>query len=259
MRHLQRAFEVAEQHVAGLPGQGYLRHRLSSVTFTSGVGVAAITLYDAQTTTLTATAGTINGTTSSFAVATANLSSLAVTNPGAQVAGQQFNVTVTGTDDLRQRFSGTVNPTFSGPSNAPNGTAPIYPSSATFADGTATIPVTLYDAQTTTLKVTSAVSGMSSSFVVSAAPSNGLSLSTPSPTAGTAFTETITDGDPFGNVIKTLTGAQCVTFSGPTNSPGGTAPTYPAQGACVAGTSSVTFTNGVGTAPSSSTTHRRRR
>ena len=219
----------------------------SSVTFTSGVGVAAITLYDAQTTTLTATA-TITGTSSSFTVTTANLNSLVVANPGPQVAGQQFNVTVTGTDAYGNGYSGILNPTFSGPSNTPNGTAPIYPSSVTFANGSATIPVTLYDAQTTTLTVTSGVSGTSPSFVVSAAPSNGLSLSTPSPTAGTAFNETITDGDPFGNVIKTLTGAQCVTFSGPTSSPGGTAPAYPAQGACPAGASSVTFTNGVGTA-----------
>ena len=229
------------------PAKGSCSTGVSSVTFTSGVGVASITLYDAQTTTLTATA-TIAGTTVPFTVATANLNSLVVANPGAQVAGQQFNVAATGTDSYGNGFSGLLSPTFSGPANAPNGTTPVYPSSVTFTNGSATIPVTLYDAQTTTLKVSSGVSGTSPSFVVSAAPSNGLNLSTPTPTAGTAFTETITDGDPYGNVITTLTGAQCVTFSGPTSSPGGTAPVYPAQGSCGSGRSSVTFTNGVGTA-----------
>jgi type II secretory pathway pseudopilin PulG len=231
------------------PAKGTCSTGASSVTFTSGVGVATITLYDAQTTTLTATT-TITGTSAPFAVAPANLNALAVGNPGTQTAGQQFNVTATGTDAYGNGFSGSLNPTFSGPAHSPNGTAPTYPSSVTFANGTATIPVTLYDAQTTTLTMSSSgVGGTSSSFKVNTASSNGLSLSTPTPTAGTAFTETITDGDPFGNVITTLTGAQCITFSGPANSPGHVAPIYPAQGtSCGSGASSVTFANGVGTA-----------
>ena len=231
------------------PAKGSCSTGVSSVTFTSGVGVATITLYDAQTTTLTATAATITGISASFAVATADLNSLAIGNPGTQTAGQQFNVTATGTDAYGNGFSGTLNPTFSGPANSPNGTAPTYPSSVTFASGSATIPVTLYDAQTTALTVSSGVSGTSGSFKVNAASSNGLSLSTPTPTAGTAFTETITNGDSFGNVITAFTGAQCITFSGPTNSPLGNAPVYPAPGTgCAAGTSSITFANGVGSA-----------
>ena len=221
----------------------------SSVTFTSGIGTASITLYDAQMTTLTATTTatpTITGTSASFSVATAALSSLTVGNPGAQTAGQQFNVTLTATDTYGNGYTGTLTPAFSGPANSPNGTAPAYPSSVNFTSGTGTAPVTLYDAQSTTLKATAGISGTSTSFVVSAGSSNGLTLATPTPVAGTQFSESISNGDLYGNALATPTGTQCVTFSGPTSSPNGTAPLYPAKGSCPTGSSAVTFTNGVG-------------
>ena len=58
-------------------------------------------------------------------------------------------------------------------------------------------------------------------------------------TAGTAFSVTITAKLPGGATDTTYSGSKSVVFSGPANSPNGTAPTYPAT---------VTFTNGVGTA-----------
>ena len=77
-------------------------------------------------------------------------------------------------------------------------------------------------------------------------PAASFSLSTPSPTTGSAFPEAITALDAFGNVATSYTGTKCVTFSGPANSPNGTAPSYPAKGGtCATGSSSVTFTNGV--------------
>ena len=70
---------------------------------------------------------------------------------------------------------------------------------------------------------------------IKAGPAATFSLSTPSPTAGTAFNETITAFDQFGNTATGFTGTQCITFSGPANSPNGNAPAYPARGACAAG------------------------
>jgi hypothetical protein len=71
-------------------------------------------------------------------------------------------------------------------------------------------------------------------------------------TAGTAFTVTITAKS--GAATDTsYNGTKCITFSGPGNSPNGSAPIYPAQGGCAAGQSSVTFSSGVasaGNAPS---------
>ena len=68
---------------------------------------------------------------------------------------------------------------------------------------------------------------------------DSFSLSTPAPTAGTVFTETITATLPGGGTDTSYTGVETVTFSGPSASPSGTSPSYPA---------SVTFTAGVGIA-----------
>src|SRR5207248_4424438 len=63
-----------------------------------------------------------------------------------------------------------------------------------------------------------------------------------SPTAGSAFNETITAIDTWGNVPSAWTSVTgCVTFSGPSNSPNGQAPTYPSAGGCGAGNSSLSF------------------
>ncbi len=191
----------------------------SSVTFTSGIGIATITLYDAQTTTLTVTTTatpTLTGASASFSVATGPLASLTVTSPGGQTAGQQFTVSMTGTDAYGNGFTGILTPTFTGPSNAPNGTAPVYPPSVTFTNGSATASVTLYDAQTTTLKVTSSVSGTSPSFAVVAAGVSTLTATSganQSATVNSAFTNklVVTATDAYGNAESGL----AVTFAAP--------------------------------------------
>ena len=233
------------------PGRGACAAGQSSVNFAAGVGTASITLYRAGSTTLTAAQGAVTGSVT-FTVSSGPLKTFTIpTTPPTQTAGIAFNVTINGTDAYGNAFSGTVSPTFSGPAHSPNNTAPLYPASLTFANGIATANVTLYDAQTTTLTVgaTGATSGTTpASFIVNPGPLAGFTLSTPTATAGTPFTETITAGDAYGNGGAAYTGTQCVTFSGPANSPNGNAPAYPAAGACAAGQSSLTFANGVGTA-----------
>ena len=76
-------------------------------------------------------------------------------------------------------------------------------------------------------------------------------MSTPASTetAGLAFNETVTATDNWGNTVTSYTGTQpqCITFSGPGQSPNGTAPIYPAGAGCTSG-STLTFTNGASTA-----------
>ena len=78
-------------------------------------------------------------------------------NPGTQTAGTAFNVTITAIDaygNTATGYAGAKAVTFSGPANSPNGHAPTYPASVTFAAGVGTASVTLFDAQTTTLTAT---------------------------------------------------------------------------------------------------------
>ena len=236
-------------NVPTYPARGTCATGSSSVTFTLGVAKPSITLFNAGSTTLTATQGALTGSVA-FNVATGTFGALTVANPGPQTAGNQFTVTLTGTDAYGNPFTGTVSPTFSGPANSPNGTAPNYPATVTFTNGTAAPVVTLYDAQTTTLKVTSGgVSGTSTNFTVAAGPFAGFTMSNPTPTAGTAFNETLTAGDTWGNGGTGFTGTQCISFSGPANAPNGNAPIYPAAGGSCTTGSAVTFNAaGVGTA-----------
>ena len=85
------------------------------------------------------------------------------------------------------------------------------------------------------------LSATSNPFNISAAVLTSFSVvpSTTTPTAGSAFTVTITALDQSGNTFPGLTGPQTIVFSGPANSPNGTKPIYP---------SPVSFTGGVATA-----------
>ena len=137
--------------------------------------------------------------------------------------------------------------TFSGPSSSPSPvTAPLYPvptascstgqSGLTFnASGQATAAITLYDAQSPTLTVTSnhavaGKTGASGAFLVSPSTLGSFTVPTPSTqTAGTSFNETITALDAYGNPGPNgwTSGTECVTFSGPSSSPSPvTAPLY---------------------------------
>jgi hypothetical protein len=220
---------------------------LDSVTFTNGVGTASITLFDAGTTTLTVSQGTIAGTSGAFTVNAGSADTFVLPTPSPQNAGSAFDETITAVDaygNTASGFGGAQAITFGGPSGSPGGTAPSYPDSVTFTDGVGTASITLFDAGTTTLTVSQGtIAGTSGAFTVSAGSVDTFVLPTPSTqTAGTAFDETITAVDAYGNTPSGWTpGVKCVTISGPSASPDATAPIYPAAGACAAGDSSLTF------------------
>ncbi len=216
-----------------------------TVSFTNGAGTASITLYDAQSTTLTATQGSLTGTSGSFTVSGASSADhFTVPTPSTQTAGTAFNEQLTAIDtwgNTATGYTGAKVVTFSGPANAPNGTAPTYPGSVSFAGGVGTASIKLYDAQSTTLTATQgSATGTSGSFTVNPAGASAFNVANPgTQTAGTAFSVTITALDAWGNTAPSYTGTQVLTFSGPANAPGGQAPAYPA---------SVSFSSGVGTA-----------
>jgi hypothetical protein len=204
----------------------------SPVSFGAGVGTASVTLYDAQTTALTATQSTLSGTSPSFTVAPSSASSFTVSTPGTQTAGSTFNVTLTAKDaygNTATGFEGAEPIAFSGPGESPAGEAPKYPSSVTFAAGTATASITLYGAGSTTLTAKEGtIAGTSGSFTVNAkSTTTRFGVSVPaSITAGTSFNTTLLAEDAYGNPTSGYSGKQTISFSGPAKSPSGKSPAY---------------------------------
>ena len=174
------------------------------VTFTNGWASASITLYDAQTTSLTATLGTISGTSGKITVSAGANHQIGASAASPQTAGTAFNVTLTAQDawgNPTGNLTGTKNMTFSGPSKSPNNTSPTYPATASFSSGVATASVTLVDVQTTTITTndtTDTYNGTASNNItVNAGGASSFTVSAPTTaTAGTPFTETITALDP---------------------------------------------------------------
>jgi hypothetical protein len=219
----------------------------ASVMFTNGVGSASITLYDAQTTALTATQAALTGTSGSITVNAGANHQIGASAASPQTAGSAFTVTLTAQDTWGNptgNLAGTKNVTFSGPSASPNNSSPTFPATVTFAAGTATASVTLFAAQTTTITAndtTDTLTGVATgNVVVNAAGASTFSLPTPgTQTAGAAFNVALTAFDAYGNTASGYAGAKTISFTGPAKSPSGASPSYPA---------SVTFTNGAGTA-----------
>ena len=145
----------------------------------NGVSVVPVTLYAAETTTISINDGYATGTTASITVAGAAGASFDVSADSSQTAGTQFTVSLTARDAYGN--IATYNPagkTFSesGPSTSPSpvSKAPDYPSSAAlialFSNGSAAMPVTLYAAETASITVNDgAISGTSNAITVSRA------------------------------------------------------------------------------------------
>jgi hypothetical protein len=146
-------------------------------------------------------------------------------------AGDAFGVTITaldGADAVDDSYAGTKCVTFYGPGDAADGTVPTYPpkgacaagSSVVFANGLATVSVTLVDPETTTLEVTdnsSSASGASAPITVT----GSVVLSTTTAPVGTTTTgPTTTTTAPAGTTTTgpttTTTAPAGTTTTGPT-------------------------------------------
>ena len=243
----------------------------SAVTFDAGIASGAnapsVTLFDA-------TGGILNaadvptgaGGSAGLTVGPAGPETFDLGATSAQVAGFAFPVSLTALDsygNVDTNYSGPQCIVFSGGSNAPDGTGATYGDSGTCASGTqvtfdsglatsaGAASITLYDAQTLALTATDTSSSATGSvnLVVGPADFDSFSLapSDSSPVAGAPITIGLTALDQYQNVDTNYTGSQCIAFSGPSNAPDGTGPSYPSAGSCVSGGDEATFTAGLAT------------
>jgi hypothetical protein len=192
---------------------------------------------------LTVTQGSVSGTTGTFNVTNKNaLSSFAVANPGNQVAGTAFAVSLTALDQYGNtdtNYTGNQTLTWSGTAtaSAPDTTAPTLTNPVSFSAGTASPSITLTDALNGAVLTVSqgTPTGSTTGFNVSAAAQASLYLTgitaepTPAVTctgpAGNLTTCTSTGGgngasaaartltaqiqlvDTYGNVVTNTTGS----------------------------------------------------
>jgi len=236
------------------------------VDFANGVGTANLTLFDAQSITLSATdvPTSVAGLTT-LSVAPGVLQNLAVapqtSNP---VAGTPFATDLTAFDEygnVDTNYTGSECIAFSGPTNSPNATAPIYPvgvgctagSPVTFAAGyavSANAPnITLFDSVGGVLDAQDVPTGASGFAGLTVSPGGAKTFNlgaAPTQVVGSAFPVSLTTLDSYGNVDTNYTGSQCITFSGASTAPNGTDPNYGSGSPCSSGTP-VTFISGVAT------------
>jgi hypothetical protein len=180
----------------------------ATVTFVNGIATnVPITLYTAETTTLTATQGLITGSSNNFTVNGGATSGFSIDPIGTQVVNTAFGVTVRTVDTYGNASTYTAGPhtiVWTGPANAPNGTAPVYPGTATSltfnnvgGQGMAIATgIKLYKAASTTLTATEgAKTGTSASFTVNAgSPSSMAFINCTLPSAA----NTTCAGSPLG-------------------------------------------------------------
>ena len=242
----------------------------SSVTFTDGLAAVEVTLVDPETTALEVTDNatgasgtsppiTVGGpgavTTTTVPSTTTTTSATTTTEPSsaegslalfsvapatlAAAAGSPIEVTLSALaslDAVDTAYSGPECVTFSGPDDAPDTTAPSYPSqgdcatgsSVTFVDGFASVEVTLVDPETTPLQVTDSATGAS----------------------GTS--PPITVGDP--GAVTTTTVASTTTTSSATTTTMGTTSTTSGTTSTTSGTTSTTAPTTTGTTEPPGTT-----
>ncbi len=155
---------------------------------------SAVTLDNADSLKLTATSGSVSGTSGSITVVSAAAASLSVSAPSTATAGTGFSIMVAGSDQYGNGYDGNVTLSTSDGQTA-------TPNTVTLVNGTATVNVTLDKADTLTLSATSgSVSGSSGSITVSSAVAASLAVSAPSTaTAGAGFSVTVTGTDQYGN------------------------------------------------------------
>jgi hypothetical protein len=241
----------------------------TTVSVASGVATFSDLVLDtAGTYTFTATPSGISGVTAAvnshfFSVSAASVSKLAFTTvpSGNQTASATatlgaYQVQEQDTFGNPVTAASTVTLALSTSSSGTTGHTPFFTttsggstsSSVTIASGQSTTgnfyySDTLAGTPTLTAQATGiANNGTTSPTIVGAALGSFSLSATGTQTAGTAFNETVSALDAFGNAASgwvSTTG--CVKFSGPANSPSGQVPTYPAAGTCGTGNSNLSF------------------
>ena len=178
-------------------------------------------------------------TTPTVTVTVSNTFTVSASTP--QTAGTAFNVTLTAKAGAatNTNYSAAHTIVFTGPSSSPNGTAPTYPATVSFANGVGTATVTLVKAETTTITATEGnIVGTSGSIVVNASAASRLAWTHVTVSKGTlsspclftctdtglgnagTFTANVSVTDALGNTVTNLGSGHTVTVSTPTSGTG---------------------------------------
>ena len=229
----------------------------------------AFTLKTAGGQTLTATDSTLNesGTSASIPVVAAAASQIVAIFGSGQTTAPSTAFTNPIVAEVEDQYGNGVpgqTVTFQGPASC---------ASVTFTTGIGTTCASFGTVGATSCTANTAANGQASSLTMKAngatgnnytvtAKSGGFTVnftetngtfafvvipSTTTPTAGSGFTVSI-QAQSNGSSDASYTGKQCLTFSGPANSPNTTTPTYPGVGSsptCSSGQSQVTFSSGL--------------
>ena len=207
----------------------------SQVTFAAGLATLlnapSITLFDSQLVDLVATdVSTLHFGSASIDVTPGTLHSFAVIpDSDTQTAGIQFNVRLTALDQYKNvdtNFTGAQCVTFSGPDAAPSGVTPDYPDPGTcgagnsavifangFVDGSNTLSVTLFDAESANLTATLTTGTQTGSQIITVNPAStvagigltGISNTTPALSCtggvGSLACSSTGESDSSGNIL----------------------------------------------------------
>jgi len=158
-------------------------------------------------------------------------------SPSAPTAGSEFTATITALDannSVDKSYKNAHTLSFSGPLNAPDGTQPVYPANpavVAFDQGVASVPITLFNAASTTLTATEASSGVTGSligFTVNPGAPAELTFTTQPPVwvaKTVSFGASVTVKDDWGNLVpnqdvtvnlnKTQSALNCPSDPGP--------------------------------------------
>ena len=235
--------ETFDGATCGTPGSGgpfSSPTTISGTTQPGGIQAGFCYLY-----TLTGTDNVGNATNVKTTVIVGLNYTFVVSNPGTRIAGTAFGgITIqlqlngsNTTSFYGAAYTGAKTIGFSGPGNAPDTTAPTYPSTVTFTNGLATLPassITLFKAETTTLTATQnttvAVTGASTSFTVNPAAATAMKLANCVVQGnsqacngsymlgnGGAMTAFVDIFDAYGNVPAATIASITITSASPTN------------------------------------------
>jgi len=207
----------------------------------SGVGNFSATLTTAGNQTITATQGTVSGTSNTIAVSAAAATHFVVTAQSATVAGNNLLFTVVAEDQFNNTATGyTGTATFT---STDTGASTKLPAPSPLAAGVGTFSATLTTAGSQTLTATDApnsLAGTSNTITVNAAAASHFTVSAPTTTvASSNLTFTVVAEDKFNNTATGYTGT--ATFSS-TDTGASTKLPAPSPLAAGVGTLSATLT-----------------
>jgi len=195
-----------------ISSDGQTVHLATVNAFNRGLASDLVTLDTADRLTLSASSGTIRGTTGTITVSPAAVAGFAISEPTTVTAGVRFNVTITAKDAFGNTltgFSGNVVLTSS------DGQTVNLAAMPAFSNGSAIPTVTLDKADTLTLTVTlGTIRSTGGSITVNPGAAAGFGISEPTTaTAGVSFNVSIKAMDAYGNTVNGFSGTVTLTSS----------------------------------------------